>query len=413
MAGVEERRAVGHRRVGGEDAPDDVALQRRRRGAEERRHPGEGVEVVVDQHLAGDADHLAEGLDAVGLLRLADGAALELAGLVDLLELRRLAELQPVHQLEVGDGGAPGDRRIGPRRGVVGGAQRLVGDAGEDRREVRGRVQRPGGDLVAAEAADPHPLRLEPAARHLDQRQAAPLAGRLAEREAAGVVAMQQRRLDRGPPGLAGVEPAGADMRPGLLLARRAPRPRRSARRGRHRRRCRGRRGRRRPRRRRRACAPRPGSWRCGAAPRPGRARPRPAPRPGSTRRHRATARQRGLRRRRDARGSAALRRRPGPPRAASARRAPWPRARPQRRPPAAWSRSRLRGSWWTPRGWAPGRGAGDGRDGWRARRLRVGCPAARKPAAASAPIGTAESSSGCQSTARQTGGWPSVSVIS
>ena len=100
MVGVEERRAVGHRRVGGEDAPDDVALERRRRGAEERRHPGEGVEVVVDQHLAGDADHLAEGLDAVGLLRLADGAALELARLVDLLELRRLAELQPVHSLK-------------------------------------------------------------------------------------------------------------------------------------------------------------------------------------------------------------------------------------------------------------------------------------------------------------------------
>ena len=55
-------------------------------------------------------------------------------------------------------------------------------------------------------------------ARHLDQRQAAPLAGRLGEREAAGVVAVQERRLDRGPPGLGGVEAAGADMRPGLRL---------------------------------------------------------------------------------------------------------------------------------------------------------------------------------------------------
>ena len=303
MAGVEERRAVGHRRVGGEDAPDDVALERRRRGAEERRHPGEGVEVVVDQHLAGDADHLAEGLDAVGLLRLADGAALELAGLVDLLELRRLAELQPVHQLEVGDGGAPGDRRIGPRRGLVGVPQRLVGDAGEDRREVRGRVQRPGGDLVAAEAADPHALRLEPAAGHLDQRQAAPLAGRLGEREAAGVVAVQQRRLDRGAPGLAGVEPAGADMRPGLRLG--------VARRGRVDQRRAGGidagaagdevvgdRV-----RRRRACARRPGSWRCGAAPRPGRARPRPAPRPGSAPAPPRTGGRRGLRGRRDGAG--------------------------------------------------------------------------------------------------------------
>ena len=232
--------AVGHRRVGGEDAPDDVALQRRRRGAEERRHPGEGVEVVVDQHLAGDADHLAEGLDAVGLLRLADGAALELAGLVDLLELRRLAELQPVHQLEVGDGGAPGDRRIGPRRGLVGGAQGLVGDAGEDRREVRGRVQRPRGDLVAAEAADPHALRLEPAARHLDQRQAAPLAGGLAEREAAGVVAVQQRCLHRRAPGLGRRRARPSGHAAGSPARRRAPRPRRSAPRAPRRGRCRG-----------------------------------------------------------------------------------------------------------------------------------------------------------------------------
>lgn len=40
----------------------------------------------------------------VTLLALADGAAFELAGLVDLFELRRLAELDAVHVLEVGGG---------------------------------------------------------------------------------------------------------------------------------------------------------------------------------------------------------------------------------------------------------------------------------------------------------------------
>ena len=161
-------------------------------------------------------------------MRLPDGAALELARLVDLLELRRLAELQPVHRLEVGDGGAPGDRRVGPGRGLVGVPQRLVGDAGEDLREVRGRVQRPGGDLVAPEAAHPHPFSLEEAARHLDQTEAAPVAGGVGEREAAGVEAVQQCRLDRRAPGLHLVEPAGADVRPGLDARHRAPRPHRS-----------------------------------------------------------------------------------------------------------------------------------------------------------------------------------------
>ena len=217
MAAVEERIAVGHRRVVDDDAPDDVALQRRRRGAEQGRHAGEGVEIVVDDHLAGDADHLAPGLDPVALLALADAAALELAALVDLLELRRLAELEAVDLLEVGGTGPPGDRHEGPGCRVIGGAQRLAGDRGQDVREVGGAVQRPGGDLVAAEPPRPLAGGFEQRARHLDQAEAAPLAGRLAQFMAAGIVAVQQRVLDRDASGLDLVQRAGPDvMRPGL-----------------------------------------------------------------------------------------------------------------------------------------------------------------------------------------------------
>ena len=117
VAGMEQRLAIGHGRIGGEDAPDHIGFQGGRGRAKERRHPGEGVEIVIDQHLAGDPDHLAVGLDPVGLLGLADGAALELAGLVHLLELRGFAELQALHRLEVGNRRAPA--RSPGRSGVL------------------------------------------------------------------------------------------------------------------------------------------------------------------------------------------------------------------------------------------------------------------------------------------------------
>src|SRR6266545_4516088 len=82
------------------------------------------VEVVVDDHLPSDADDLAPGLDAVALLAFAQAAALELARLVDLLQLRRFTQLQAVHVLEVGGGGAPRDRRESARCRLVGVAQR-------------------------------------------------------------------------------------------------------------------------------------------------------------------------------------------------------------------------------------------------------------------------------------------------
>src|SRR5690606_42140129 len=65
-------------------------------------YPGEGVEIVVDQRLAGDGDHPAIGLDLVALLALAERPALELSAFTHLQQLGRFAELHPVHRLEVG-----------------------------------------------------------------------------------------------------------------------------------------------------------------------------------------------------------------------------------------------------------------------------------------------------------------------
>jgi len=64
-----------------------------------RRDPGEGVQVVVDQRLAGDRDHPTIGLDLVALFALAQSAALELAAFADLEQLRGFAELHPKHRL--------------------------------------------------------------------------------------------------------------------------------------------------------------------------------------------------------------------------------------------------------------------------------------------------------------------------
>ena len=193
MVGVEERRPVRHRRVRGDDVPDHVALQLGDGVAVHRRDPGEGVEIVVDQHLPGDGDHAPIGLDAVTLLRLAERAALELAALAHLEKLRRLAELNPVHRLEVGGEHLTAEQREGPRIGLVGLAERLVGDRREDLGEIRGRVQRPRRDLVAGKPARAGPHGLQALTGELHQRHAAVLAGRVFQREQRRAVAVEER----------------------------------------------------------------------------------------------------------------------------------------------------------------------------------------------------------------------------
>ena len=148
MGGVEQRVAVGHRRVGGDDAPDHVAFQLGDGVAVHRRDPGEGVEIVVDQHLPGDGDDPAVGFDLIALFALPKRAALELSAFADLQQLRGFAQLYPVHRLEVGGEHLTAEQHEGAGIGLVGLAQRLVGDGGQDFGEVGGGMQRPSRHLV-------------------------------------------------------------------------------------------------------------------------------------------------------------------------------------------------------------------------------------------------------------------------
>ena len=76
-------------------------------------------------------------IDEVAVAPFGQRAALELAALVDLHELRRFAELHARDLLEVRQRGFSDERPEGLRGGFVAGAQRLVGDVREHIREVR------------------------------------------------------------------------------------------------------------------------------------------------------------------------------------------------------------------------------------------------------------------------------------
>ncbi len=93
-------------------------------------------------------------LDTVALAPFGQSAALELAALVHLHELRGFAELDTVHRLEVGREHLPAEGDVGARIGIVGLPQRLARHGGENLRKVRGGMESAGGDLVARHAPD-------------------------------------------------------------------------------------------------------------------------------------------------------------------------------------------------------------------------------------------------------------------
>jgi hypothetical protein len=154
---------------------------------------GEGVKIVVDQRLAGDRDHPAIGLDLVALLALAERAALELAALADLQQLRGFSELDPVHRLEVGGQHLAAEQHEGAGIGLVGLTQGLVRDGRQDLGEVRGRVQRACRHLVARQAARVHPGIAEALAGQFQQRHAAVLTGGVLQLEQRRAVTVQER----------------------------------------------------------------------------------------------------------------------------------------------------------------------------------------------------------------------------
>jgi len=102
VGGLEQGIAIGHSGVCGNDAPDHIAFQLGDGVAIHRRDPGAGIQIVIDQGLAGDRNHPAIGLALVAFLGLALRAALQLAAFAHLQPLRGLVQLHPLHRLEVG-----------------------------------------------------------------------------------------------------------------------------------------------------------------------------------------------------------------------------------------------------------------------------------------------------------------------
>ena len=87
---VEQRDAVRHRGVVGEDAPEEAVLQERDLLAHLLGEARKRVEVVVHQRFPRDRDDLSELGDLVGLLPLAGRAVRVLAALGHLFELLRV-----------------------------------------------------------------------------------------------------------------------------------------------------------------------------------------------------------------------------------------------------------------------------------------------------------------------------------
>jgi len=98
---VEERAGIVHGRVGREDRRDLAALEFGRGLAKASADVIERAEVIVHERLSRDPDDPAEGLDAVGFLRVAHLAALEFGAFDHLLQRRGFRELNAGKGFEV------------------------------------------------------------------------------------------------------------------------------------------------------------------------------------------------------------------------------------------------------------------------------------------------------------------------
>ena len=164
MVGVEQRVAVLHGRPVAaarlEKIDEHLGLRLGRGLTHAAGEIGEGAKVIIDEHLAGDADLAGEGLDLVRLLGLGHGAGLDLAVLVQLLQHRRLAEHDLVHRAEVPRGGLAAEAADADGRGLIGGAQRAADRVADDEREVARGVQRAGDDRRRRQAGDGWPRKV-------------------------------------------------------------------------------------------------------------------------------------------------------------------------------------------------------------------------------------------------------------
>ena len=170
VVGVEDALAVGELRVVDDDVPNDVALQLRHLGTPLRDSSHESAELVIDQHLTGEADHTAIGAERELLAAFLHGPALELSMLVDRQEVRRGAEFEDRRVPEIREDVPVGEELEGvllchPRVGVH---ERRIGDVAQDHREIGSRVEGAAGDLMRTAEA---PLALKTKRLASDRRR--------------------------------------------------------------------------------------------------------------------------------------------------------------------------------------------------------------------------------------------------
>src|SRR5581483_6826112 len=99
---------------------------------------GEGVQVIVDDGLAGQGNDFAKRGERVTDLAVRQVGAMILALLVQLLKRWSIAQLHAIDRLEVGSGHLTAERLEGLRVRFVRLPQGLVCDVRKDGREVRG-----------------------------------------------------------------------------------------------------------------------------------------------------------------------------------------------------------------------------------------------------------------------------------
>ena len=195
MGGEEQDVAVlDHDLVAGDHGPHRVGLEARRGYAKLKRDPGHGLQIVVDDHLAVDGHDFAEGGERIGLHGIAQRSPVVFTRLVERLQSLQVGHLNAVHRLEVHRRDLAAELGERSRRRQIPFAQGLVGDVGENRREI-GRGQRAQCDPVGIHAPSPDALYLQTLARQLAQPHAHILAAlALFELHRGRIVAVKQVR---------------------------------------------------------------------------------------------------------------------------------------------------------------------------------------------------------------------------
>ena len=204
MARREERLAIGHRRVRHEALEEELVDETGGAVAHRRRHLEERAEVVVDDHLAREAELLGVGVELVHGLLLGDAAVLDLAVRADGLQIADVGEAEALVLLEVGEVGGRAEARRDDRLRPVRLQELLLRDVREDAGE-RHRGERGLDGRVVEGARDGHAFELHALGEDALERDVAVLhrgldrllAHVLRERVAVDARAQRERRLQR------------------------------------------------------------------------------------------------------------------------------------------------------------------------------------------------------------------------